>query len=90
MWAADIITYLPPTPATKTLLDEMRRAYEFLLPKKSPTAHQPASVTPTAEQPQTLSREQQETLSSEQQERPAPKQHQTLSAEQQERPAGTC
>ncbi|KAI4821023.1 hypothetical protein KUCAC02_028975, partial [Chaenocephalus aceratus] len=39
MWAADIITYLPPTPATKTLLDKMRRAYEFLLAKELPQQH---------------------------------------------------
>ncbi|KAK1897606.1 Reticulocyte-binding protein 2 like a [Dissostichus eleginoides] len=96
-WAADRITHLPPTPTNKTILDKMRRAYEFLLTKESSTAHQPASETPTAEQPQTLSREQQErpateqqpqTLSRDQQERPAKEQQpQTLIREQQERPA---
>ena len=30
-WVADIITYLRPT--TKTFLEKMRRAYEFLLTK---------------------------------------------------------
>ncbi|XP_051997375.1 uncharacterized protein LOC127654290 [Xyrauchen texanus] len=38
---ADIITHLHPTPVTKTLLDKMRRAYEFILTKSTSSAQQP-------------------------------------------------
>ncbi|RXN06788.1 zinc finger 37-like protein [Labeo rohita] len=49
-WVADIITHLHPTPVTKTFLEKMRRAYEFILVKAASTVQQLDNDIPIAEQ----------------------------------------
>ncbi|XP_058629963.1 uncharacterized protein LOC131539402 isoform X2 [Onychostoma macrolepis] len=49
-WVADIITHLHPTPVTRNFLENMHRAYEFILTKATSTAQQLDSDIPTAEQ----------------------------------------